>query len=490
MKKRILFIFKLIVFAAIIIVILTFVTKVVMEKSYYGDGFPNTATFEGLYDLEPESVDVIFLGSSHGANGFIPQVLYDNYGLTGYNLSCGQQNLLVSFYWLKEALRFQRPKVVVLDTYMLYEYTMSEALNTPETATRQAMDPMKWSINKVRAVRAIASLDSNQSIESYVFPIERYHSRWTELSKEDFTFNELKKRNELMGYAYSEAKTGNTYEGLSIGEEDKPAYILDNMRKYLDEIVWFCDTNDMKLVLVKTPALQETAGRYLATKEYADQNNIPFIEMNFPENLAAMGFDFAEDMSSGGHANIVGAAKITDYLGDHLVTQYDLTGNEKDAQWKKNHDYYDKVMQNLKIKECTDELQYAKYISNPTNVTLIAVNSSVSGLEDSILAKELEKMGLRTRMEFGDSFYAVIEDGSVIQEHKTGEIASYDGILMDGLLDFHIRSEGVSTLKEGCSIMFDDVEYAKNRKGYNIVIYDKETHNVIDSMWFDGTINR
>lgn len=65
--------------------------------------------------MQKDTVDVLFLGSSHGVTSFLPQELYNQYGITGYNLGCEQQGMVTSYYWLKEALRYQSPKAVVLD---------------------------------------------------------------------------------------------------------------------------------------------------------------------------------------------------------------------------------------------------------------------------------------------------------------------------------------------------------------------------------------
>ncbi len=52
-------------------------------------------------------------------------------------LGAQQQSLPVSYFWLMEALRYQSPSVVVLDT---------EPLNSSEAAVRLAMDSMRWSL--------------------------------------------------------------------------------------------------------------------------------------------------------------------------------------------------------------------------------------------------------------------------------------------------------------------------------------------------------
>lgn len=131
----------------------------------------------GFLRNEKNTADVLFWGSSHAASFFIPQELYNSFGITSYNLGCDQQNLLTSYFWLKEALNYQKPKAVILDCYMLFTYNAEEALNTAESCTRKAFDYMKWSQVKKEAVKTICQLDENQTLSSYYFPNIRYHSR-------------------------------------------------------------------------------------------------------------------------------------------------------------------------------------------------------------------------------------------------------------------------------------------------------------------------
>lgn len=150
-----------------------------------------------------KSIDVLALGSSHIVSAFSPQELYNNYQITSYNLGCEQQNLVVSYYWLKEALQYQSPKTVILDVYMLFHYELGEGggLNTSEACMRKALDYMRWSKVKVEAVETICALDVEQSALSYYLPNIRFHTRWTSLNENDFNFEEMSEHYELKGFS-------------------------------------------------------------------------------------------------------------------------------------------------------------------------------------------------------------------------------------------------------------------------------------------------
>ena len=134
-------------------------------KYYYTYAWPSTNTFQDFYALEKDSVDVLFFGSSHAVSSLNPQVVYDTYGITSYNLGSEQQSLVVSYYWLREALKYQSPKAVIIDTYMLHKFSDSYVyndMNCSESAVRKAMDNMRLSPLKWEAAQTIAKTDPAQ----------------------------------------------------------------------------------------------------------------------------------------------------------------------------------------------------------------------------------------------------------------------------------------------------------------------------------------
>ena len=90
----------------------------------------------------------------------------------------------VSYYYLVEALKYQKPAVVVIDTSrILFE---DYDVDKKEGKLRTAIDPMKLSTSKLSLIWDVVSLSEEQTISSYLMPFLRYHSRWDELKEIDF----------------------------------------------------------------------------------------------------------------------------------------------------------------------------------------------------------------------------------------------------------------------------------------------------------------
>lgn len=91
------------------------------KKGYAFDQY----RWEEFYQLPAgDSLDILFLGSSHAYRGFDPQLMEDWWGLKSFNLGSSGQTPLTSLHILQNAIQHQQPKMVVLE---LYFYTFMEA---------------------------------------------------------------------------------------------------------------------------------------------------------------------------------------------------------------------------------------------------------------------------------------------------------------------------------------------------------------------------
>ena len=70
-----------------------------------------------MYEPPKNSVDIVVLGSSHVHYGVNTAKLCDEYGISAFDFSSAEQPLWISYYYLKEMCKTQKPKVVVLDFF-------------------------------------------------------------------------------------------------------------------------------------------------------------------------------------------------------------------------------------------------------------------------------------------------------------------------------------------------------------------------------------
>lgn len=484
---------KNIILLALIGAIVVSSDRLMMPKNYVQTTeWIATSNAKGLYDLDQNSVDVLFIGTSHCYSSFSPQELYNKYNITSYNLGTGIQSTLVSYYWLKEVLQYQTPKVVVFEPIMLWGY--KGPLNSTEAWVRNAIDPMRWSSVKKEAVDDICRLDPAQSKMSYYLPFIRFHERWKEFNEDDFSEGKLRKHNELKGFSPLLSTCDiEDFQPLTEGSGEEVTGFNPTARDYLDKMVGLCNDNGIPLVIVASPYTKFTIDKHNAAQQYADEHGIRFIDINEENTYNELEYDFAVDNHDMEHPNLSGANKITDYLGKVFTEEYGLTGHV-DEQWESTKPAYEDISKDFAAKHEDSLTEYLKLISDPRYTVFISTKGdyTVSLTDDQI--QGLRDLGLETnfRNSTGESFCAVIKDGKVAAEKSgpdviegSGSEAVGDyGSFRGGKSHYQIMSSVLDD-ENGGSIVIDDTESSLKLKGINIVVYNTARRQILDKVNFD-----
>lgn len=344
MKKRLILIIKIIIFIIILIYLLNVLTKILIPK-WVSNTDPALPRIKGFYKEKESSIDIIALGNSNVGRGFSPITLWDKYGITSYDLGTSNQTISLAYYLFKETLNYQKPQVIVLDMNSLFQEK-----DAPEGEYRKLFDNLKLGSTKLEAIFDQDLGISNKSKLSYVFPIFRFHSRWSELNEEDFKLMSYNKYDDIAykGMAVSSVKKAyidkNNYMGV---KQDENSVIPDKNLKYFEKIVKICDKNNIKLLLIEIPSTYTwSLDKSNKTVELAKKYKLQFIDYNLKENINRIKFNDSEDYADGGyHLNVVGAEKITNDLGQILVKKYNCINHkddEKYAHWNEVSNKYHK----------------------------------------------------------------------------------------------------------------------------------------------------
>ncbi len=274
------------------------------------------------YYPEEKNHEVIFIGDCEVYANFSPMVMYEKEGITSYVRGTSQQLIWQSYGILKETFRYEIPKVVVFNVNSLrYSEPVSEAYN------RLTLDKMKWSKEKIEIIEA--SMTEEENFLSYVFPILRYHSRFSQLTKED------------VEYLFQTKK--NTFNGFLVNKNVKPAGNLPTKKilpdyqfadicyEYLDKIGKLCKENNVQLVLIKAPSLYpywyDEYNEQIV--EYTKNHDVDFY--NLKEVADQIGINYQTDTYDGGlHLNLNGATKLSNYFATLLKEKYHLVDYRKE----------------------------------------------------------------------------------------------------------------------------------------------------------------
>ena len=321
-----------VVLVAVSAAILWFVQRLLMPK--YQKGVIE-GSFTEEYYKEKVPHDVIFFGDCDAYENFSPIKMYEEYGISAYIRGSGEQYICQSYYLLRDVLQTETPKVVVMSIHNLqHDAPHNEAYN------RMTLDGMRWSQEKVDAINA--SMIEGETFASYVFPILRYHDRWSSLTTTDFEHVFSKDITSHNGY----------YMRCDIKPEKKHAPLMplisyrfgDNAMEYLDKIRLLCEEKGIELILVRAPIEYGWYPQWdQNVEEYAAKYGLTYL--NFCNYKDEIGIDMSVDTyDSGMHLNIYGAEKLSVYFGQYLVDHYDLTDYrnvpEVAAEYEKDIKFY------------------------------------------------------------------------------------------------------------------------------------------------------
>lgn len=471
------------------LILFSCITKVMVPDYFTDTDYPVTVSRRGFYALENNTADVLFFGSSSGTTSFIPQELYNSYGITSYNLSCEQQSLLTTYYWLCEALDSQSPKAVILEPRMLFPSYPDSKINSTEGAVRKAIDSMKWSLSKARAILDICSMDQEQSALGYFFPIVRYHSRWSSLTKKDFPayYSAMKNGYELKGYdPFNQRNQNESWAPYREGSTAQCAEEFPGMGGYLDKIIGLCKEKGIVLILAYIPCGDARIEKHNTLQRYADANDLRLIDFNEADTYNASGFVFTEDSTGGAHPNLRGAKKLTDYIGEVLRSEYHISGRE-DAQWEETRQAYEDIREDFALQDTTEIDEYLSLLSanrGRYDILISARDDASAGLKDSTV-RLFEQLGLHTDLKnrFRSSYIAVLTPDTVTEK------CGYEQLSMKGrisALDYlYTVTSGGYEHGNVSSIVLNGSQLSKNGRGLNFVVFDERRMKVIDRVCFD-----
>jgi len=489
------FLCRCVSFALITCICVGLINEVFKNKEFYNDNWPTTNTFGDFYRLEKNSVDVLFMGSSHAVSSYNPQVIYDTYGITSYNLGSEQQSIVMTYYWLREALKYQSPKVVVLDPYTVHLYVDSYAynnMNCMETAVRKAMDDMRPSLNKLEAALVIQHYDSNQSWESFFLLNLRYHDRWKSLGENDYTQGEMIAHGGIKGFSpmteilASPSGSDYTFRAEDINTEE-PEDMYGSAPRYLDKIRLLCEKEGIQLVFSCVPCY-EPIRRYRSIKEYADTYGIPLYDFN-EENLYHA-IDYSVERYGYYHPTYEGAEKISLYLGKVLAEEYHV-GAREDASYDKSRANYEHWLKNKDLKSETNAVSYLQRLNDSDYSIFVLGPKNLGQNVDAQFKDNWMALGFETDLSSvapGLHYWAVKSDEGLAENVETGNFST-SGSVRKGrtqysyLVDDSVMVESSRTY----SMKIDGRDYGNQNMGLDIVVYDNEYRRVIDSVNIDTT---
>lgn len=256
--------------------------------------------FASIAAERKDGIDVIVLGDSESYTSVSPMQLWKEQGLSSY--VCGQpgQKIQETYFMLKTALQSQSPKVVLMETNLMFR------------------DP--------GPVKNIQS--SFAETARYHFPLLRFHNLWKLMF-------DGKKPGEAVYKGFSIRSSVDPFDsGDYMKETEEVQEMPQAVTFYMEEIMELCRRSGAELFLVSAPSPKNYSYRkHNAIENYAKEKGLTYVDLNL--KIKELGITWQKDSyDKGDHLNLYGAQKVTRWLGTYLKQNYELPDHRNDPAYE------------------------------------------------------------------------------------------------------------------------------------------------------------
>lgn len=466
MRKSII---RIVCFMLILGMVLGGINKVFKLKN--SDGIYSVTTF---YELEDNTVDVLFLGSSHAFEDFNTGTLWDEYGMASYILAGSFQPMWNTYYYLKEALKTQKPKVIVLEGYLT---TWSQEYMDDSRIIKNTFG-LRWSLDKLNSIKVSSP---KERWSEFILEYEQYHTRYRELSAGDFLPNQNNRLfDDWKGFGCNMATT--PLGAIDVSGVTDRAPLYGKTEEYYRMILELAQEEGIPIIVVISPYAGISEGEqqiYNTASDIAEEYGVPFV--NFNLFLNEIGLDFSTDAGDDAHLNYRGNQKYSVYFGNYMKENYDIPdrrGDSKYDSWQRNADYVRQMISDQQLVENYDINILPDLLNNPNYWVIISVDGNCNTADENV-CDFLQRLGIYDEETKG---IWLRQNNFIIWNSGIYDAEQY---IRTSAHDFCMRRSDDGTGQSDNMIIIDNARYGKVSNGVNVIVYDTVTEKIADTFGID-----
>ena len=316
------FALRMVCFLVVTFIICDYALYVLTPKNDYG-----ICSILQYYEQSPETVDVLVLGTSVAYSGINTNILWKEYGIAAFDLCGAEMPYWTIYYYLKEALKTQTPKLILLDAKpSIYALPYSK-----KGRVILSTDGIRSPINRFSAI--VASTHPNNTL-SFLIGFPRVHGNYTNLTMEDFVFPPSNGGRGSSWKGYIEMNAVDEFMEPVVKWEEDPKEMQDKQRSYFEKILQLAHARDIPLMLIGMPNPDYGYDHpyFLGLRSIAEDYGIVFLDYNIPGSLP--GLNYALHFADWQHLNVDGSVLFTEKMGRDLLERHSLPDHRGDKQWE------------------------------------------------------------------------------------------------------------------------------------------------------------
>jgi len=286
----------------IIRIILFFLTSCICIGIYISTIPSNSMTVtrtRGYTNKENKDLDIWIVGDSCVECALLPCQIYKETNYTSYNSGEAMSKLNKIFEYTIDLYKYQKPKLVVLDTSALFY----------ETSGGEDGHIIEYS--------------------NPFYKLYRNHDYWR---NQELQEQILLNKGSIINYADTEIEGGynylNTNPGRTISNENK---------KLFGEIINYCKSNGSEVLVISVPMPEIASHQFLTDcKNLCSTLDVSYLDFNYPDKLD--GYDDVADIEHETfdkvHLNIFGAKKVTNYFDQYIKKSLNIVAYNKNRHFE------------------------------------------------------------------------------------------------------------------------------------------------------------
>ncbi|NBJ92677.1 RICIN domain-containing protein [Parablautia muri] len=491
---------KMIIFIFLFVFLFILLQKLLTPKWIYGTDASSqgeTNRFQTFYQLEKDSLDYITIGDSKSYYSINPSLIYAETGFTGYCLGCTGEGIGLTYYWMEEALKYQSPQYIFWDaSALLSESSIAVSEKYEASAVPKALTYMKFGPTKIRA--CIENQIEERNWLQLLIPMLSFHTRWKELEKVDFSYDNsdyallgsyltFEKRN-FSDILQKNKRSFLTYD-LSGNEKQENRVISEKNKQYFEKMFTLCKVKKVTFIPFIGQTTVLTDDNLETISNFLEDYDLECLIFGDEEMGIAWDVDTPD---TGTHLNYWGACKYSKRFAEYLKKQRKLGQNlhsKVREYWDNNLELYREFETENLIDSKEQTLSYMQVLeANKDNLCIIiAVKDDACASFYGYIEGYIKRLGLQNGFNeehVQNSYIAVIDKGKVLFDRWAAAPLKLEDNFNSMGKNFYIESGGY-VYGDISTIQIDDINYAVNKRGLNIVVLDSDTGKVISSVSID-----
>lgn len=459
----------------------------------------NRDRINGIQNVD--NVDVIFVGASELFSSCQPFRAWSEYGMTSYVMASGSIQMEAVQGLVEESLKYQTPKLLVIS--MLPFGKTEEDLS--EAGLKYTTNSLDYSITRFKTIfRALNNVeyDSDEmEIVPLYFDIASYHWNTEQLGNktawEHINNNAVDLYN---GFLFHPAH-GVLPEPLRSNYDTEKRTQLNNRQTgALYSLLEYCKGIKAQIMfLAPFHGLYDTEWQeqYNAIEDIVKSYGYPVLNAN--NYYEELGMDFATDFYANYHTNVLGAEKFTHFVCEHITSRYALEDHRGEVGYEEWNDLYERsIAKDVELREwIQNEIESEKYAYD-CGLEISEIEEPWEWLskvrDDNYTVLIVTSEGVP---ELDTASEEVLKDWGIVSGISTDKIIIWSG--EKKIYESEDTSEGYSMsvgkqaipcqIKCGkdASILIDDEDYCLHQNGINVVLFDNNYNEVLDTIYL--TVN-